>query len=136
VLKISLFLILLYILISVFFSWKNKPEEFSVNKNEDYYNNIFCDSLNGKRETKHYYKYSTKQSFIKIDCETESYVYEGGLDKRSSLDSIQQAMFFSILTNKKPAIVVFDTDNIYGKYEYRLKAVADKLKIKFIRITK
>lgn len=126
----------MYILISVFFSWKNKPEEFSVNKNEDYYNNIFCDSLNGKRETKHYYKYSTKQSFIKIDCETESYVYEGGLDKRSSLDSIQQAMFFSILTNKKPAIVVFDTDNIYGKYEYRLKAVADKLKIKFIRITK
>ena len=92
--------------------------------------------MNGKRETKHYYKYSTKQSFIKIDCETESYVYEGGLDKRSSLDSIQQAMFFSILTNKKPAIVVFDTDNIYGKYEYRLKAVADKLKIKFIRITK
>ncbi|OIR23932.1 hypothetical protein BGC33_08625 [Bathymodiolus thermophilus thioautotrophic gill symbiont] len=110
--------------------------EFSVKKNENYYNNIFCDSLGGKRETKHYYKYSNKQSFIKIDCETESYVYEGGLDKRSSLDSIQQAIFFSILTSKKPAIVVFDTDNIYGKYEYRLKAVADKLKIKFIRISK
>jgi len=124
----------LYVFISVFFSWKNKSIEFSINKNENYYNNIFCDSLNGKRETRHYYKYSAKQSFIKIDCETEDYVYEGGLDKRSSLDSIQQAVFFSILTNKKPAIVVFDTDNVYGKYEYRLKTVADKLKIKFIRI--
>ncbi len=132
--KIFLFLILLCAIVFVFFTWKNKPIELSVNKNENYYNNIFCDSLGGKRETKHYYKYNTKQSFVKIDCETDSYVYEGGLDKRSSLDSVQQAVFFSVLTNKKPAIVVFDTDNIYGKYEYRIKAVAERLGVKFIRV--
>ncbi len=63
------------------------------------------------------------------------YVYEGGMDKRSSLNSIQQAIFFSILTKKKPAIVVFDTDKIFGRYEYRLKLVANRLGVKFNRIT-
>lgn len=33
-------------------------------------------------------------------------VWEGGLDKRSSLDSIQQALFFSILTGKEPGVVI------------------------------
>uniref|UniRef100_UPI0034DF080E hypothetical protein n=1 Tax=Candidatus Thiodubiliella endoseptemdiera TaxID=2738886 RepID=UPI0034DF080E len=130
--KVFLFLIILYVLVSVFFPWKSKLTTYSIDKNEHYYNNIFCDSLGGKIETKHYYKYNTKQSFVKIDCETENYVYEGGLDKRSSLDSVQQVKFFSILTGKKPAIVIYDTDGEFGKYEYRIKQVAKSLGVKFI----
>jgi hypothetical protein len=47
---------------------------------------------------------------------------------------VQQAIFFSILTHKKPAIVIFDRDNIDGKYEHRIKTSADKLGIKFQQI--
>jgi len=101
-------------------------------KNENYYNDIFCDSVQGKREVEYAYFYDNKKSYIKVDCETKNYVYEGGKDKRSSLDSIQQVLFFKSLTNKKPAIVIYNTDNQYGKYEHRIKTVAESLGIKFI----
>ncbi len=125
------------LLIAIFFPWEDKkqPAQYSLYKNEEYYNNLFCTSVGGQREVKHYYKYgSNKKSYIKVDCETTDYVYEGGMDKRSSLDSIQQAFFFSILTKKKPAIVVFDTDGRFGKYEHRLKLVSNRLGVKFNRI--
>ena len=49
------------------------------------------------------------------DIETASEVIEGGLDKRSSLDSIQQAIFASTLTGKKPAVAIYDSDGNWGK---------------------
>jgi hypothetical protein len=115
----------------IFFPLENKSVKFKSHENENYYNDAFCSSLGGKREVKYDYKYGTKQSFIKVDCETENYVFEGGLDKRSSLDSIQQAIFLSTLADKRPAIVIFDTDNTYGMYEHRLKTVADSVGVKF-----
>ncbi len=124
------------LLVAIFFPWdsRNQPEKYSPKNNEGYYNDLFCASLGGQREVRHYYKYGTKKSYIKVDCETKDYVYEGGLDKRSSLDSIQQVIFFSILTKKKPAVIVFDTDNQVGKYEHRIKLVANRLGVKFDRI--
>ncbi|MCK5888907.1 MAG: hypothetical protein KAG19_03085 [Methylococcales bacterium] len=133
--KISVLLVLLCFLVAVFFPWEDQPIGFSGSKNEDSYNDVFCASLGGKREVRHYYKYGSKRSFVKVDCETREYVYEGGLDKRSSLDSIQQAIFFAALTNKKPAIVIFDRDNLYGKYEHRIKTTATKLGIRFQRVS-
>ena len=53
---------------------------------------------------------------MKVDCETSTTVYEGGLDKRSSLDSLQQALFFSVLTGKRPAVVIYDTDGKEGQF--------------------
>ena len=50
-----------------------------------------------------------------MDCETSNYVIEGGLDKRSSLDSLQQALFFSVLTGKVPIVVIYDTDGMVGQ---------------------
>lgn len=97
-----------------------------------YYNRLFCDAIGANTEVKHPYKYGSKKSYIKVDCETKDYVYESGTDKKSSLDSIQQATFFSTLTKKKPAVVIFDTDGIYGKYETRIKASSEKVGIKFI----
>ena len=43
---------------------------------------------------------------MEVDCETGTMVYEGGLDKRSSLDSVQQALFFSHVTDKRAAAVI------------------------------
>lgn len=103
-------------------------------KNEDYYNLAFCKTVGGKTETRHSYKYSNRSGFIKIDCETDDTVYEGGLDKRSSLDNIQQALFASYLTGKQPTVVIYDTDGKVGRYEHRIKTAAHMASIKYIRV--
>ena len=51
---------------------------------------------------------------------TDEYVIEGGLDKRSSLHSAQQAVFAATLTDKKPAVAIYDNDGQWGKYEHRI----------------
>ncbi len=96
------------------------------------YNSLFCAEVGGKTEVIHHYENGGKKQTVIVDCETKYYVYESGKDKRSSLDSVQQVKFFSILTGKKPAIVIYDTDGKFGRYEYRIKQVADSLGIKFI----
>lgn len=72
---------------------------------------------------------------IRIDIVTDKYVIEGGLDKRSSLDSIQQAVFASTLTGKKPAVAIYDTNGSWGKYEHRIYSSAKKLGIKFFWVS-
>ena len=49
-------------------------------------------------EVRHEYTYPAGASYIRVDCETATHVYEGGLDKRSSLDSVQQALFAAHVT--------------------------------------
>ena len=96
---------------------------------EDAYNKIFCASVGGVTETRHRYP----KGHVKVDCETSDSVYEGGLDKRSSLDSLQQAVFFSVLTGKEPVVVIYDTDGKVGKYEYRIMKACEKVGVKFLR---
>ncbi len=55
----------------------------------------------------------------------------GGLEKRSSLDSVQQALFFSHLTGKAPGVVIFDTDGAEGPYEYRIRIVAELAGVRY-----
>ena len=102
--------------------------------NENKLNQKFCHSVGGITEVRHNYL----NTYIKVDCETEKMVYECGLDKRSSLDSVQQALFASVLTNKKPAVVIYDTDGKEGKYEFRIRKACEKANIKYlsIKITK
>ena len=77
---------------------------------EDDYNRWFCATVNGETETRHGYTSASGRNYVKVDCETSTMVYEGGLDKRSSLDSVQQALFYSHVTGKRPAVVIYDTD--------------------------
>lgn len=101
---------------------------------EAFYNDLLADALGGRREVRLNYNVpSTNQrSYVIIDIETSDYVIEGGLDKRSSLDSIQQAVFASTLTGKKPAVAIYDTDGVWGKYEHRIWTVAQQLGARFI----
>ncbi len=87
---------------------------------EDAYNAAFCSAFGGHTETRHTYQYPGGSSYVKVDCETDTTVYEGGLDKRSNLDSVQQALFFASLTGKEPAVVIYNTDGRIGKYEHRM----------------
>ena len=98
---------------------------------EDEYNRRFCASVGGVTETRHTYTYEGGSSYVKVDCETDTTVYEGGLDKRSSLDSVQQALFFSVLTGKTPAVVIYDTDGKEGRFEYRIKTACRKAGVHF-----
>ena len=68
---------------------------------------------------------------MKVDCETDTTVYEGGLDKRSSLDSVQQALFFSVVTGKAPAVVIYDTDGKEGRFEFRIRAACRKAGVQY-----
>ena len=72
-------------------------------------------------ETRHGYTSASGRSYAQVDCETSTTVYESGLDKRSSLDSLQQALFFSHVTGKRPAVVIYDTDGQEGRFEYRIR---------------
>jgi len=67
--------------------------------------------------------------------ETPYHVVEGGLDKRSSLDSIQQALFAAHLTGKKPIVVIFDTDETEGRFEFRIRIAAEKAGVRFYRLS-
>ena len=96
------------------------------------YNKLYCDLIGGKIEVRHNYTTDAGETgYVIVDCETATEVIEGGLDKRSSLDSIQQALFFGYLTGKKPVVVIYDTDGIEGKIEYRLRIVTKLTGIAF-----
>lgn len=61
---------------------------------------------------------------IRVDCVTDTAVIEVGLDKRSSLDSVQQALFAAHLTGKAPQVILIDTDGREGPFELRVKIAA------------
>lgn len=117
--------IFLLALISVF------TLSFTANASEATHNKAYCDSIGGETEVRHYYKPNKKQRRISVDCETATEVIEGGLDVRRSLDSVQQAVFFSILTGKKPVVVIYDRDGKEGRFEYRIRRVAETLGVEY-----
>jgi len=54
---------------------------------------ILCAMLGGEPEVRHSYAIDGSEHYVRLDCETQTYAIEVGLDKRSSLDSVQQAEF-------------------------------------------
>ena len=52
--------------------------------------------------------------------------------KQSSLDSVQQALFFSHLTGNKPAFVIYDMDGKIGRFEHRIKAACEMPGVEFV----
>ncbi|MEM9854754.1 MAG: hypothetical protein AAF841_09920 [Pseudomonadota bacterium] len=70
-----------------------------------------------------------------IDCETDTHVIEVGLDKRSSLDSLQQAIFASVHTGKQPKIIIIDRDGKVGRWETRIRTAARAVGVEFERIS-
>ncbi|MCZ4354505.1 hypothetical protein O4H61_18465 [Roseovarius aestuarii] len=97
---------------------------------------IFCSLIaGGEAETRHGYSAGYDIHSIRVDCETLTEVFEVGLDKRSALDSLQQALFAAHLTGKKPVILMIDTDGRNGPYETRIKAAADMVGVEYRRMT-
>ena len=101
---------------------------------EDTLNNRFCEEIGGEREVRHTYIYPGGRGSVYVDCETADTVYEGGKDGRSSLDSVQQAMFFASLTGKHPAVVIYDTDGAVGRFEHRIRVACVFAGVRYIRV--
>ena len=96
------------------------------------YNELFCDEVGGELEVAHSYNFGAGIAYVYVDCETSDTVWEGGLDKRSSLDSIQQALFFHHVTGKTPAVVIYDTDGMEERFEYRIRVAAELAGIRYV----
>ena len=101
---------------------------------EDAYNAAFCASMDGETEVRYDYTYPSGQSYVRVDYETTDTVYEGGLDRHSRLDSVQQALFASPLTGKKPAVVIYNTDGRIGRYEHRIKVACERAGVAFYSV--
>jgi ABC-type molybdate transport system substrate-binding protein len=117
------------------FNKSQMPNKSKLTK-ETAFNQALALLLSGRTEVLLSYNYGNSvntslTASVRIDIVTDEYVIEGGLDKRSSLDSIQQAVFASVLSGKAPAVAVYDTDGLWGKYEHRIWTVANELGIKF-----
>ena len=99
---------------------------------ESYFTSILCALLlSGETEVAHPYSVGYDLHHIRVDCENTSHVLEVGLDKRSSLDSVQQALFASQLTGKQPMVVIIDTDGREGPFELRIRKAAEMAGVEY-----
>ncbi|WP_147127174.1 hypothetical protein [Shimia ponticola] len=92
--------------------------------------------LGGETEVTHAYSAAYDVHRIRTDCETSDQVIEVGMDKRSSLDSLQQVLFAAEITQKSPKIVMIDTDGRFGPYETRVSTAARRAGVDFEIIPK
>ncbi len=87
--------------------------------------------LGGEPEVRHTYSIDDGEYPVRLDCETATHAIEVGLDKRSSLDSVQQAEFAGWLAGKEPMVILVDRDGIEGAIEYRVKIAARRLGVAY-----
>ncbi|MEM6277247.1 MAG: hypothetical protein AAF714_09875 [Pseudomonadota bacterium] len=99
---------------------------------------LVCISLlGGEPEQRHYYNYgfdklgNHQTTHVRVDCETETHVYEIGKDSSSSFDSLHQTVFASHLTGKTPTILIFDTDDRFGQHETQIRDTARLMGVTF-----
>jgi hypothetical protein len=87
---------------------------------------ILCSlMLSGTPEARVEYSIAEGTHHIRVDCLTETHGIEIGLDgRRSSLDSVQQALFAAALTGRAPMVVLIDTDGAEDAVEYRVETAA------------
>lgn len=86
----------------------------------------------GDAEVTHTYEHLEITRRIRVDCETKGEVIEVGLDRRSSNDSLTQALFAARLTGKQPVVVVIDTDGVDDIHEHQLRVTADAVGVPYM----
>lgn len=92
--------------------------------------------LGGEAEVRHDYTAAGRDHHIRVDCETPSHVVEVGFDaKRSTYDSVHQALFAADLTGKLPMVVVIDTNGIEESVEYQVETVARLTDVSYLTVT-
>ena len=62
---------------------------------EDGYNRLFCAAAGGVTETRHTCTYDGGSSHVKLDCETDTTVYEGGRQTSAEAQTARSRRCFS-----------------------------------------
>lgn len=96
---------------------------------------VICALLGGDAEVRHHYAIEGSEHYVAVDCETDTHAVEVGLDKRSSLDSVQQAEFAGWLAGKEPMVFLVDRDGREGAIEYRIETTARRLGVEYRTIS-
>ncbi|MEM6609912.1 MAG: hypothetical protein AAF689_15200 [Pseudomonadota bacterium] len=88
--------------------------------------------LGGTPEVRTPYAIETGEHFVRIDCLTDTHAVEIGLDdRRSSHDSVHQAIFAAELTDRAPMVVIVDTNGVEEATEYQIDTVARALDVEY-----
>lgn len=95
---------------------------------------VMCAFWGGEPEVSLDYMLHGEARRVQIDCLTEERAIELGLDKRSSLDSVQQATFAADLADRSPQVVIIDTNGEQGSIEYRIQRAAKLAGVGFNRV--
>ena len=78
------------------------------------------------------YELNDDRGWIRVDCLTDEYAIEVGLDnKRGSFDSLHQAIFAAIHSDRDPLIAIIDTNGIEENEEYQIESVAKYASVQY-----
>lgn len=88
---------------------------------ERFYQEIFCDKIKGKTEV-------VLSDKSRIDCLTDEHAIEVDFAVKFK-EAIGQALYYSVMSGKKPAVYLIIEKDSDLKYLKRLKRVAEKYKI-------
>ena len=81
--------------------------------------------LGGEPEVRLNYQIVDGSHHVRVDCLTPTHSIEIGLDgRRSSLDSVQQALFGAQVSGRAPMVVIIDTNGVEDAIEYRVETGA------------
>lgn len=88
--------------------------------------------LGGAPEQRVSYDIHEGPHWVRVDCITEDFAIEIGLDgRRSSYDSVHQAIFYGYLTDRDPMVIMVDTDGVEDNAEFQVRTVAQALGVEY-----
>ncbi len=95
---------------------------------------IICMALfAGEPEVRVNYTIDDGTHYIRADCITDTHAIEIGLDdRRSSFDSVHQAIFAAHLTDRLPMVVMVDTNGVEERAEFQVETVARQLGVAYL----
>jgi hypothetical protein len=124
--------IIVFFVLALFISLLNLNDEDtepSFKKNERYYQEILCNDLQVKVEV-------VLEDKSRVDCLTDEFAIEVDWANKWS-QGVGQAMYYALMTGKKPAIGLIMSQSKSDKRHYeRLMLVTEELNIHLIRIDK
>ncbi len=88
--------------------------------------------LGGTPEYRVAYDINEGQHSVRMDCLTSEHAIEIGLDdRRSSYDSVHQAIFYAHLTERAPMVIMIDTNGVEDNAEFQVRTVAQALDVDY-----
>jgi len=95
---------------------------------------IICVLLfGGVPEARVNYHIDAGSHHVRVDCLTETHAIEIGLDaRRSSYDSVHQAVFAAAQSDRDPMVVMVDTNGVEDNAEFQVETVARQTEVNYI----